>query len=294
MVGRSRVEIHPLSLMHAADRLDAAARLLATSRDRLMEATDTVAINPGDPRIRTSPTHDRVGVIGYRLTVAGREYEVDGALCRSTASEARTADTDSADGADRSVVCRIPHCYRRPLDQAITIAVGDGIDHAVKASVSVIERLVPGLVESTSSNNSGDLGGTFTTRPVALESLDEPNVVTLSLAATNDQQLLANDEFGLIDHGDQRFTVVLHGVTDLSMPGRGLNKANRTVRDLDEVALSSARSAGVENNRYAGMVMAALEQNDVGHGAKLLLVGHSFGADTALDLAACGGVLNSR
>ena len=93
----------------------------------------------------------------------------------------------------------------RPLDQAITNAIGDGIDHVVNVGISLSEPLVSGGIESTRSNGSGDPGGT---------------------------------------------------------------------------------SAGVENNRYARIVMAALEQIGVGHGAKLLLVGHSFGADTALDLVA--------
>ena len=95
--------------MHAADRLDATARLLALSRDRLREVTDTVVLNAHDHETGASSTHGRVGVVRHRLAVAGREYEFDGAFCRSTASEAQTAD---ADGADRSAVCRIPHRYR--------------------------------------------------------------------------------------------------------------------------------------------------------------------------------------
>jgi pimeloyl-ACP methyl ester carboxylesterase len=167
----------------------------------------------------------------------------------------------------------------------MTHAIGSGLAHVVTAGAGLFELVADGIGVGE-PKVSGDPGGTYTVRPVGLDAVNEPNVVALSLAAMNDRRLLANDEFGLISHGDQRFTVVLPGVSDLSVPGRGLNAVHRTVRDLDEVAISSARYAGVEHNLYAKMVMAALDQNNVGRGAELLLVGHSFGADTALDLAA--------
>ena len=85
---------------------------------------------------------------------------------------------------------------------------------------------------------------------------------------------------------DGRYLVVLPGVTDLSSPHLGLSPSTRTVRDVDQYAYPSSQSTSVSDNRYAQMVEAALAENGIPLGSELVLVGHSFGADTALDLAA--------
>jgi hypothetical protein len=93
------------------------------------------------------------------------------------------------------------------------------------------------------------------------------------------------DEFEIIDHGNNRYTVVLPGVTDLTNPKDGLNPHNRSVRDTDYAAARSASSADVSDNAYAMMVQEYI-RDQVPAGASLAIVGHSFGGDTAVDLAA--------
>ena len=85
---------------------------------------------------------------------------------------------------------------------------------------------------------------------------------------------------------DGRYLVVLPGVTDLSSPDIGLSETHASVRDVDQFAYPSSRSASVAGNRYAQMVAEALAIRGVPIGSDLVIVGHSYGADTALDLAA--------
>jgi pimeloyl-ACP methyl ester carboxylesterase len=110
--------------------------------------------------------------------------------------------------------------------------------------------------------------------------------VAQALDLTAAEHRIRADEIGLIEHGDGVYTVVLPGVTDLSRPSTGWNPDHRSVRDLDMAALDSARSSAMIDNRYAGAVAEALDRAGVEPAARLTVVGHSYGADTALDLAA--------
>ena len=101
-----------------------------------------------------------------------------------------------------------------------------------------------------------------------------------------DPMQIRPDEFALVQLADDRYVVVLPGVTDLSRPDPFLGDEHRSVRDLDRYAVPSSRSSDVADNRYAELVWRALEARGVPIGSDLLIVGHSFGADTALDLAA--------
>lgn len=111
-------------------------------------------------------------------------------------------------------------------------------------------------------------------------------VVTEALRLTGRADLIGPDEFGLVRVDDRRYVVVLPGVTDLSSPDLGLDATHRTVRDVDVYAIPSSLSTSVAGNRYARMVAEGLQAAGVPIGADVMLVGHSFGADTALDLAA--------
>ncbi|MEZ5297871.1 MAG: hypothetical protein R2697_16820 [Ilumatobacteraceae bacterium] len=140
---------------------------------------------------------------------------------------------------------------------------------------------------------AGDLGGTFDAelrRPLHVYGTAPVgrarSLLGRLLTDLSDPLQIRADEFELVRLADDRFIVVLPGVTDLSNPDPGLSSTNRTVRDLDRYALPSSRSSSVDDNRYARMVWDALLAADLPPGAELLLVGHSFGADAALDLAA--------
>lgn len=111
-------------------------------------------------------------------------------------------------------------------------------------------------------------------------------LVMRALADTSDAAQIRPDEFELVQLSSGSYLVVLPGVTDLSSPDLGLDDRHRSVRDLDRFAYASSRSASVADNVYAQMVWGGLLAAGVPGGARLMIVGHSYGADTALDLAA--------
>lgn len=143
---------------------------------------------------------------------------------------------------------------------------------------------------------SGDPGGRLDTRPSGTFQVDGVTdrdrgraAVVDAFDATADSSRIRSDEFQIIDHGNGNYTVVLPGVTDLSDPHAGFDPVDQSVRDTDQVAAVSAGSTGIDGNRYAQMVREHLQRADVPPGANLMIVGHSFGADTALDLASDPG-----
>lgn len=142
----------------------------------------------------------------------------------------------------------------------------------------------------------GDLGGTYGSERRSPWLLDPASaegrgrdLVLRALTDTATSQRIRSDEFELVRMSDGRYLVILPGVTDLSSPDLGWSDANRSVRDLDRAAYGSSRSTSVDGNPYAQMVAQALRLSGVPVGTELVLVGHSFGADTALDLAADAG-----
>lgn len=181
---------------------------------------------------------------------------------------------------------------------------GDGVGLALRPTVDELTALAAGGVGRVAwwdpmrvlvgpSPLDGDLGGTYRAE------LRSPFVVTGStpvdrgrslvmraIADAGDGSQIHPDEFELVRLADDRFVVVLPGVTDLSSPDLSWSDRHRSVRDLDQAALESYRSTGIDGNPYARMVIEGLRSADVPRGAELLVVGHSFGADTALDLAA--------
>lgn len=148
---------------------------------------------------------------------------------------------------------------------------------------------------------TGDFGGAYTSRTVEPfigsrhhDGAERGRATVVHLVAeTGRESQIYSDEFEVIDNGNNNYTVVLPGVTDLSNPVVGLNPHTRSVRDLDVNAIGSTLEPGIAQNAYAQMVERGLRHNGVPRGAKLLLVGHSFGSDTALDLAA-DPVFNGR
>lgn len=115
------------------------------------------------------------------------------------------------------------------------------------------------------------------------------SLVTRALLDTGDATQIRDDEFQLVRLDSDKFVIVLPGVIDLSTPHVGWDDANRSARDLDQAAVASSRSTSVADNRYARLVWDGLRRLGVPPGADLMIVGHSFGSDTALDLAADPG-----
>lgn len=141
-------------------------------------------------------------------------------------------------------------------------------------------------------DGNGDRGGTYTTErrarfgPEGARGADRGQAaLERMLADTAVPSQIQSDEFEVIRHDNGRYTIVLPGVIDLSHPHWGLDPGSRSVRDVDQFALPSSHDASVASNRYAQMVRDHILAT-VAHGAQVMIVGHSYGADTAVDLAA--------
>lgn len=152
-----------------------------------------------------------------------------------------------------------------------------------------IEQELQGL--NPTPGGGGDLGGTYTRNvrtPFFVDAEGDESrgqaAIVRTLADTGDGGQIQNDEFEIIQHNNGAYTVVLPGVIDLSKPHLGLDPTNDSVRDVDQNAFPSSRSASVEDNAYAQMVREYILAN-VPPGANVMLVGHSYGGDTVLDLA---------
>ena len=173
-------------------------------------------------------------------------------------------------------------------------ALRERAGHQVR--VSITDACLAPWVAPTYSSTFGDLGGTFGAEVrspffVVGTSGDARgrSLIARALADTASSAQIRADEFELVELANGRFLVVLPGVTDLSSPHLGLDEGNRTVRDLDQHAYPSSMSTAVADNAYARLVWDSLDAAGVPRGADVMIVGHSFGADTALDLAADPG-----
>lgn len=144
----------------------------------------------------------------------------------------------------------------------------------------------------------GDLGGTYSLEErfpwfVYGDDASERgrNAVIRGLHDTANDCQIGPDEFEIVKVEDDRYVVVIPGVTDLSAAATnplGLlswNPDHRSVRATFMAARRSALSTDIARNLYAQMVQNTMEA-EVPHGAEVMIIGHSFGADTALDLAA--------
>jgi hypothetical protein len=143
---------------------------------------------------------------------------------------------------------------------------------------------------------SGDLGGTgdverripYTTARAT--PVDRSRALLgRAFSDLDDECSIRADEFAVVRVSAERWVVVLPGVVDLTAPRLGWDPDHRSVRDLDRAAIGSSRSTSTADNPYARSVAAGLDAAGVPNDAELLIIGHSFGADTALDLAADPG-----
>ncbi len=289
------MEVQPFELRVVARSLAHDSASVQRRLRRCEHETEAVALHPADPALGGDlPVRQARVVAALQRWAAGLASVAD--ELASAADDALTADAGGGflGGAwtgELPLICRLPGDTRSSLDRWLTDTVGSGLEAVSTGAVLVADLLDP----SGDRSVSGDAGGTYTTRSVPFAvpapasfgdgSVTAARVVVGALDATTDQTVLAHDEFGLVDHGLNRYTVVLPGVTDLSRPERGWNPVHRSARDLDMAALPSSRSTDVDHNVYAQAVAAGLSAVELPVGAELLIVGHSFGADTAIDLA---------
>ena len=177
------------------------------------------------------------------------------------------------------------------------LAVGASAHAAVQDPFGLFD---PDRLSSPLDGPGNDPGGSYTTRPISdyvgprfhLDGAGAGrDIIRHNLIAGSDRGDIAQDEFAIIDHGigpngRPTYTINLPGVIDLSSPKQGWDDRHASVRDMDMAAHASAPTASIEDNLYAQMVVRALRRNEVELGANLMLIGHSFGADTVADLAA--------
>ncbi|HEY5663006.1 MAG TPA: hypothetical protein VIS05_03095 [Ilumatobacter sp.] len=220
--------------------------------------------------------HDAGDTAARQLAAASTESWVLASLTRLVAD--RAAAADAAAPVDAATIARWLHRA------------------GAQAQLAMPAACVPDWAAFAFSPARGDLGETGDTelRTPYLISGSTPvergrAVVTRALTDVGDPARLRPDEFELVRLDGDRYLIVLPGVIDLTSPRLGLDPANRSVRDLDRHAVASARSTSVGDNRYARMVWDAVVAAGVPAGARVMIVGHSFGADTALDLAADAG-----
>lgn len=202
-----------------------------------------------------------------------------------------------------------PH-WEHAWNEHLSPALVEFVFHAVDTSRSSL--FSPATVEAVNDTFSGaskrqrddsrggDPGGTYSPRATSpfidLGDHAPPtdrgrHIITHALHDASPEGSIAGDEFTIIDHGISNdgvptFTLNLPGVIDLATPVPGFDPVHSSVRDLDQVALRSAPTSSVHDNAYAQMVLTALEANAIPAGSNLLIIGNSFGADTALDIAA--------
>ena len=150
----------------------------------------------------------------------------------------------------------------------------------------------------TASMSSGDLDSDLATARVgvplrisAATPVDRGRQLLLrALSDTSNPDQLLTDEFGAYVHDNGSLTIVLPGVTDLSNPQLGNDPETNTLRDLDQQAIGAAYNTAVENNGYALRIVAWAEHltttGVIPLGTPTAIIGHSFGGDTAFDLAA--------
>ena len=121
------------------------------------------------------------------------------------------------------------------------------------------------------------------------------NLVVRALEDTANPDATLQDEFEVILHENGNLTIVLPGVIDLSdklqlFPHFGWDEEHRSLRDLEMAAAKSSQSTRLEDNEYGlrvrDWVRMAVEDGVIEPRASTTIIGHSFGADTALDLAA--------
>lgn len=144
---------------------------------------------------------------------------------------------------------------------------------------------------------SGDLDSNFTEPRVGIPLHIDPgpavergrDLIIRALRDTADPDQILRDEFEVFFHDNGNLTLVLPGVIDLSSPRFGRDPETQSLRDLDQQAINSAFSTGVEDNGYAQRIVEWTEEmvsaGVIAPGTQTTIIGHSFGGDTAFDLA---------
>ena len=178
----------------------------------------------------------------------------------------------------------------RARPRPLTAAETNRVTH-LESKLAKIEA--PFSIAGTTGDRDFDLTNPRVGTPLRISS-SEPaergrELLIRAIADTaNPDQILA-DEFEAFLHDNGNVTIVLAGVIDLSRPNLGYDERTASLRDLDQQALDSAINPGLAHNGYAQRVSdwteLMIETGVIETGARTAIIGHSFGSDTAFDLA---------
>lgn len=195
---------------------------------------------------------------------------------------------------------------------------GDGALAATLSGTTMADRIRAASDPSslvTEDEKNGDRGGTL--EAVRRDDFrsnegDGIDAVVEALNHTADPTRIAKDEFEIVHLDNGKTIVVLPGVTDLTdtlisggitasgplgalLKGQefrdhlGWDPNSYTARDTWIAARESLETALIEDNLYAQLVEDYFEEQialgNIEPGGDVMIVGHSFGADTAIDLA---------
>ena len=209
-----------------------------------------------------------------------------------------------------------PQGTQAALDQrnALILEIVDG-DEELAAAIGLYLSLGYSFVDATrvlhtEEQRNGDLDGTLSSER-RLDFVPEAGIganagadtAIEALNHTADPNRLAQDEFEIVYLDNGQAILILPGVTDLSstigaavtgnvdgvVDGVGWDPNSHTARDTFQAATDSLHTASIDDNVYAQLVAEFIEEEirtgNLAQGANIMIVGHSFGADTALDLS---------
>ncbi len=163
---------------------------------------------------------------------------------------------------------------------------------------SLVRQLSRTAHPSSVGRRTGDLDSDFTTPRVGepyQSHADDPTergraLILRALNDTTNPDQILTDEFEALLHDNGALTLILPGVADLSTPQLGNDPETNTLRDLDQHAIPSAFNSSLSANGYAKRIAEWTEHmvmtGVLEPGTPTMLIGHSFGGDTAFDLAA--------
>jgi dienelactone hydrolase len=188
--------------------------------------------------------------------------------------------------------------------------VAAGIGHVTDGLVGGVDdtlgRLFGGLGPATHDDRAGPITGQ---RPARFDRPADGRAVLLAaMGGFADEGRIGRDEIEIRALDNGRYIVVLPGVTDLSQGfdrfaeqvredglfgvPEGSREAYDTWADNDEPTVRKMRYAyeaalrdDTTVNEYSTVVIDAMQAVGVPAGSEVMIVGHSFGAYTAIDLA---------